>query len=66
MEDYDALYLVKIYLNNELIYIEHYVDRTQAIKSSEFWESKGYTCKIYLYQPTEMIYRGTQHGENDI
>lgn len=66
MEDYDMLYLVKIYLNNELIYIEHFVDKTQSIKSVEFWEKKGYTCRLYLYQPTEIIYRGDYHAEVDI
>lgn len=60
MKDYDELYLVKIYLNDELIYIEHFVDKTQALKSGEFWETKGYKCEVHIYQSVEIIERGEE------
>lgn len=58
MEDFDIVYVVKIYKDKELIYTESFYNKESALKSSEFWEDKGYKCPIYVYQPIEKIERG--------
>lgn len=55
MKDYDKIYLVRIYLKDELIYIEHFIDLIDADKSANFWESKGYQTEITRYSETMML-----------
>ena len=58
MEDFEKIYLVKIYLNKELIYIEHYVEYEAAKKSANFWEDKDYICEIIVLEKSTIIERG--------
>lgn len=55
---FDAIYMVKIYLNKELIYIEHYTDIYQAQASANMWEDKDYICEIEVFRPVKIIDRG--------
>lgn len=57
MEDYGKIYLVKIYLNKELIFIEHFIDEAQAKKSANFWEDKDYICEISVFEETQILSR---------
>ena len=66
MEDFDIVYGVKIYKDNELIYTESFYDKESALKSSEFWEDKGYKCPTYVYQPVEKIERGEANEQANI
>lgn len=57
MEEYGKIFLVKIYLNKELIFIEHYIDEEKAKQMANFWEDKDYICEISVYEETQILHR---------
>jgi hypothetical protein len=54
----DKIYIVKIYLNKELVYTEQHTDILSAEISANKWEDKGYICEIILYDAEKTIERG--------
>lgn len=56
-EVFDKIYLVKIYLNKELIYVESYTDLEKALQWANFWEDKDYICEVLIYESTKCLER---------
>ena len=51
------VFMVKIYLNKEVVFIEHYEDINQAQINANKWEDKGYICEIAVFKRSKIIER---------
>lgn len=54
----DKIYIVKIYLNKELVYTEQHIDILSAEISANKWEDRDYICEVLLYECVKTIERG--------